>query len=201
MESGCTTNDEACPRLIDLIPREKKEWNLKRKDEASSEEKKLELRLGPPGEENWSSIKNDVGATKNNRERNDESLLSLGYFSSSSSSSMNNNGKQQTHKFPSPEDHVPVPVGSVLSAPWTKNHQHQQQQTKSSPFLQFPSTIPQSLPSVTAKESSQPCCTKAVDLQQQTAEKKTFSSPANTAVPPCISQKRYSSFLYLSLLN
>lgn len=33
MESGCTTNDEACPRLIDLIPREKKSgiWREKMK--------------------------------------------------------------------------------------------------------------------------------------------------------------------------
>ncbi|KAL4387006.1 hypothetical protein GQ457_09G006260 [Hibiscus cannabinus] len=62
----------------------------------SSEEKKLELRLGlglgPPGEDNWSM--------ENNTDR-DESLLSLGYFPNPSSMKSN---------------------GSVLSAPWTKNH-------------------------------------------------------------------------------
>ncbi|XVF74500.1 hypothetical protein PTKIN_Ptkin13bG0115300 [Pterospermum kingtungense] len=169
-------------QLIDLIPQER-EWHMKRENDekrrGASEEKKLELRLGPPGEDNW-CIKDTI--TKIYRERDDESLLSLGYFSS-----MKSNGKR-THKYPSPEDH---PVGSVLSTPWAKNHHHNhQQQTKSTPsFLQFPSTTttPQSLP-VTAKESSQPCCTKAVDLQN--TEKKAFSSPADTAVPPSSSQKR-----------
>ena len=160
---------------------------MKREDErrhGSSEEKKLELRLGPPGEDNW-SIKE---ATKNIRGR-DESLLSLGYFSS-----MKSNGKQ-SQKFPSPEDH---PVGSVFSSPWAKIHHHNhQQQTKPPSFLQFSSTAPKSLP-VIAKESSQPCCTKAVDLQN--AEKKAFSPSANKTVAPNSSQKRYSSFfLFLSL--
>ncbi|XVF24895.1 hypothetical protein REPUB_Repub13aG0167100 [Reevesia pubescens] len=174
MESGCSKNGETCPQLLDLIPQER-EWHVKREDErrhGSSEEKKLELRLGPPGEDNW-SIK---GTTKNNNRERDESLLSLGYFSS-----MKRNGKQ-THKFSTPEDHHPV--GSVLSSPWAKNHQ---QQTKPPSFLQFPSTAPQSLP-VIAKESSKYCCNKAVDLQN--SEKKAFSPPAPTAVPPNTSQKR-----------
>ncbi|XVE88807.1 hypothetical protein DITRI_Ditri19aG0098400 [Diplodiscus trichospermus] len=173
MESGCSKNVEACPQLLDLIPQER-EWHVKREDErrhGSSEEKKLELRLGPPGQENWST----KDATKNNRER-DESSLSLGYFSSRKSNGI------QTHKFPSPEDHS---AGPVLSTPWAKNHQHNhQQQTKPLSFLQFPSTAPQS----SAKESSQPCCTKAVGLQN--AEEKAFSNPANTAVPSNSSQKR-----------
>ncbi|XWS11998.1 hypothetical protein CRYUN_Cryun37aG0052800 [Craigia yunnanensis] len=176
MESGCSKNGEACPQLLDLIPQER-EWHVKREDErrhGSSEEKKLELRLGPPGEDNWSI----EDATKNNNRESDESLLPFGYFSS-----MKSNGKQ-THKFPSPEDH---PVGSVLSTPWAKNHQHNRQQQTKPPFLQFPSTAQQILP-VIAKESSQPCCTKAVDLHN--AEKKSFSPPANKAVPPNSSQKR-----------
>ena len=184
MENGCSKNGEARPQLFDLIPQER-ESHVKREDErrhGSSEEKKLELRLGPPGEDNW-SIKE---ATKNIRGR-DESLLSLGYFSS-----MKSNGKQ-SQKFPSPEDH---PVGSVFSSPWAKIHHHNhQQQTKPPSFLQFPSTAPKSLP-VIAKESSQPCCTKAVD---QNAEKKEFSPPVNIAVAPNSSQKRYSSSLSLSL--
>ncbi|XVF86711.1 hypothetical protein PTKIN_Ptkin18bG0063800 [Pterospermum kingtungense] len=179
MESGCSKNGDACPLLLDLIHQER-EWHVKREDDqrrhGSSEEKKLELRLGlgPPGEDDWS-----MGAKNNNRET-DESLLSLGYFSS-----MKSNGKQ-THNFPTTEEH---PVGSVLCTPWAKihHHNHQQQQTKSPPFLQFPSTAPQSFP-VIAKEPSEPCSTKAVDLQN--AEKKAFSPPANTAVPPNSSQKR-----------
>ncbi|XVE52020.1 hypothetical protein DITRI_Ditri02bG0086900 [Diplodiscus trichospermus] len=173
MENGCSKNGEDCPQLLDLIPQER-EWHVKREErrDGSSEEKKLELRLGPPGEDNW-SIKE---ACKNNTRESDESLLSLGYFSS-----MHRNGKH-THKFPSHEDHA---VGSVLSTPWAKIGQHNhQQQTQPPPFLQFPSTVPQSLP-VIAKESSEPCCTKVVDLQN--AEKNTFS---HTAVPPNSSQKR-----------
>ena len=54
MDNSCSKNGEACPQLLDLIPQEK-EWHVKRKDErkhGSSEEKKLELKLGPPGEDN-----------------------------------------------------------------------------------------------------------------------------------------------------
>ncbi|OAY53082.1 auxin-responsive protein IAA18 isoform X2 [Manihot esculenta] len=162
---GCSNNGEACPQLLDLIPRER-EWLVKRADERSSEEKKLELRLGPPGEE-WFFGENASKDAKN-RER-DESPFSLGYFS---------NGNQQIHKFSSPENLQP---GSV----WF-NQQLSQQAKATASFLQFPSktvTTPQGLPAM-AKESSQPCCTKvAVDLQQS-AEKKAFSqpAPANTAV-------------------
>ncbi|GMI77971.1 indole-3-acetic acid inducible 26, phytochrome-associated protein 1 [Hibiscus trionum] len=165
MENGCSKNVESCPQLLDLIPQEREWHHVKREDDkkdGSSEEKKLELRLCPPGEDTW-------------------------YFSSS----MKSNGKQ-AHKFPCPEDHHPV--GSVLSTPWGKNHHHHQQtcqtMTSCSSFLQFPSTAappPHSLP-VMAKESSQPCCNKAVDLQD--AERKAFKPPANTAVPLNTSQKR-----------
>lgn len=168
---GCSKNVEACPRLLDLIPKER-EWLGKREDErSSSEEKKLELRLGPPGED-W-SLKNT-----SNRERHESQLNSFGYFT---------NGNQQTHKFPSSAENSHV---------WF--NQQQQGQVAPPPFLKFPSssTPPtatasqQSLP-VMAKESSQPCCTKAVVELQQGAEKKAFSppAPANTAVPNS-SQKR-----------
>jgi auxin-responsive protein IAA len=177
---GCSKNVEACPRLLDLIPKER-EWLGKREDErSSSEEKKLELRLGPPGED-W-SLKN----TSSNRERHESQLNSFGYFT---------NGNQQTHKFPSSAENSHV---------WFNQ---QQQGQVAPPFLKFPSssTPPtatasqQSLP-IMAKESSQPCCTKAVVELQQCAEKKAFSppAPANTAVPNS-SQKRYSSFLTFSV--
>lgn len=83
---------------------------------SESEERKLELRLAPPGEENWS------------KER-DSSLSSLGHFSPT----MNNNGNK-AHSFSSFEN---PPVGAVLSSPWAHTLQHNQ--TKAPSFLQFPS--------------------------------------------------------------
>lgn len=70
--------EEGCPQLLDLIPRAR-EWLTKRAEEARhvvSEEKKLELRLGPPGGE-WTMREN---TTTIYRERE---LLSLGYFPTS----------------------------------------------------------------------------------------------------------------------
>lgn len=97
MESGCSK------KLLDLIPQEKKKRgfieNQNGISHGSSEEKKLELKLGPPGEE-------------------DEPLVSFGYFSS-----MKSNAKQAHNKFPPPpEDHR---GGGVLAASWAKNHHHQ----------------------------------------------------------------------------
>ncbi|KAL1538300.1 auxin-responsive protein IAA2-like [Salvia divinorum] len=69
---------EGCPQLLDLIPK----WAAKRGEERShgtSEERKLELRLGPPGGE-W-TIKESNTTTRGERER--ERLLSLGYLSAS----------------------------------------------------------------------------------------------------------------------
>ncbi|KAK9280772.1 hypothetical protein L1049_003660 [Liquidambar formosana] len=205
----CTKDEEVHPQLLDLISKDR-EWLVnrdKQRSHRSSEEKKLELRLAPPGED-WTMKDN----TKNNCRDRDESLFSLGYFSSMASMShntttttnsakrgfldtveRNNNGSLQTHKFSSPENH---PVGTPLSSPWpsssgyqvkTQQQQQQLQQQTTASFLQFSSTTPQSLP-VMAKESSQTCCNKVVDLQ--TAEKKAFSpASANTAVPNS-SQKR-----------
>ncbi|XP_024971002.1 auxin-responsive protein IAA26-like isoform X2 [Cynara cardunculus var. scolymus] len=69
MESGYSRMDEEIhPQLLDLIPKERN-WFLKREDDCNkdgsrrshghghggvSDEKKLELRLGPPGVEDWS---------------------------------------------------------------------------------------------------------------------------------------------------
>ncbi|CAK7356764.1 unnamed protein product [Dovyalis caffra] len=165
---GCSKNVEACPRLLDLIPKER-EWLGKREDErSSSEDKKLELRLGPPGED-W-SLKNTGG------EKHESQPLSFGYST---------NGNKQTHKFPSSAEN---------SHFWFNQQQHGKVVP---PFLKFPSSSPtptatatqQSLPAM-PKESSRPCSTKVVELQQ-CAEKKTFSppAPASTAVPNS-SQKR-----------
>ncbi|XP_028756203.1 auxin-responsive protein IAA26 isoform X2 [Neltuma alba] len=70
--NGRSRNEEVSPQLLDLIPTDR-EWHENRDEERShrksSEERKLELRLAPPGEED------DVARGR------DESLLSLGYFS------------------------------------------------------------------------------------------------------------------------
>ena len=195
---GSSRREEVCPQLLDLI-HQNREWLINREKErshGSSEEKKLELRLGPPGQD-W--------PLKENKQRdNDQSLLSLGYFSPMASSgtqktnnNINNSGNQnQPHKFSSSENGV----GNVLSSsssPWSSS-------TSSSPSGyqgKAPTSFLQSLP-VMGKEASQPCCPKVVDLQKN-AEKKAFSSstPANTAVPNS-SQKRYFGFfLFLFIFS
>ncbi|CAA3016499.1 auxin-responsive protein IAA26-like [Olea europaea var. sylvestris] len=70
---GYSRKDVGCPQLLDLIPKEK-EWLVKSAEETNyglSEEKKLELRLGPPGGD-W-TFKQICGPTN-------ESLLSFGFF-------------------------------------------------------------------------------------------------------------------------
>lgn len=216
---GCSRKDEVCPQLLDLISKDR-EWVLKSgegRSHGSPEEKKLELRLGPPGED-W-TIKDNTN--NNNCRERDESLRYLRYLSSMASmahncSSNNNNsniinntttscGKrgflETVERNTGEEGWIMNSNGNqnqkqaanntnnngVLPSPWSSSGyqvktQQQQQQTKAS-FLQF-----QSSPPVITKESSQPCCTKVVDLQN--TEKKAFSpASANTAVPNS-SQKR-----------
>ncbi|KAF5739184.1 auxin-responsive protein IAA26-like [Tripterygium wilfordii] len=154
-------NGKACPNLLDLIPK-KGEWLVKRDEErvhVSSVEKSLELKLGPPGVQEWSM---ENSSKNNNKGRDNEKSinLSLGYFSSMSNN--NSNDRNLTQKFSSSEN---------FSSPWS---------TKGSSFLQFPSTTHQSI--VKESSESQPCGTKVVDLQS--AENKAFSPPpANTDVP------------------
>ncbi|KAF4399198.1 auxin-responsive protein IAA26 [Cannabis sativa] len=178
---GNSRREENCPQLLDLIP-QNREWFMNKEKEkrshGTSDEKKLELRLGPPGQD-W--------PLKDNRER-DESLLSLGYFIQNTNTIINNNNKSsgnhnQNHKFTSSENGG---VGNVLSSsPWPSS-------TPSSSGYQgkAPTSFLPSLP-VIAKEASQPCCPKTV-VELQKAEKKAFSPatiPANTAVTNS-SQKR-----------
>lgn len=93
MEGRFSKNGEACPHLLDLIPKEK-EW-LKMGDgernRRSSEEKKLELRLGPPGGEDWSMKQAKIS------ERSD--LLSLGYFLPSINNTNNYNNNKNGFSF------------------------------------------------------------------------------------------------------
>ncbi|RZB84562.1 Auxin-responsive protein IAA26 isoform D [Glycine soja] len=159
------SRDEASPQLLDLISNER-EWQMNKRNEGkSSEERKLELRLGPPGED-WSlggKMKN------NNTEREDQSLLSLGCFSPN----INSNAFQ-----------------SKASHPWPNYHHHGQGNNKkasSSSFLQFPSSTQ---PVMMGKDAS--CPKVVVELQQNGGDGKVFSpSSANTAVSqPNTSQKR-----------
>ncbi|CAL5439642.1 unnamed protein product [Camellia sinensis] len=160
--------DEDCPQLLDLIPKNR-EWIVQRGDRhrshGSSEEKKLELRLGPPGEQE----EQDWTKNNNSRER-DGSLSSVGYFSNMASLTHNNGGNRVENGWINNQkvSFSDNPVGKTLKTPWS-----------SSPFIhQIQTNKPQ---------SSQTCGTKGgVDLQKS-AEKKAFS--ANTAVPNS-SQKR-----------
>ncbi|XP_009628748.1 auxin-responsive protein IAA26-like [Nicotiana tomentosiformis] len=83
----CSRNKEKQHQLLDLIPKERKLY-MKREQETShvttSEEKNLELRLGPPNEEIW--FKKIV--YKNNSKESEDTLYSV-------------NGKDQVVKFSS----------------------------------------------------------------------------------------------------
>ncbi|XP_010267139.1 PREDICTED: auxin-responsive protein IAA18-like isoform X2 [Nelumbo nucifera] len=75
---GYPRNGEVCPQLLDLIPDER-EW-VARRDEGNygvSDDKKLELRLGLPGVDWFTKESN-----RSNGNEREESLLSLGCFSS-----------------------------------------------------------------------------------------------------------------------
>ncbi|XP_054782918.1 auxin-responsive protein IAA26-like isoform X1 [Prosopis cineraria] len=74
MNGSRSRNEEMSPQLLDLIPTDRERHENRdeeRSHHKSSEERKLELRLGPPGEEDYVA-----------RGRG-ESLLSLGYSSAS----------------------------------------------------------------------------------------------------------------------
>ncbi|TKY64440.1 Auxin-responsive protein IAA18 [Spatholobus suberectus] len=101
----------------------------------SSEERKLELRLGPPGEESLNeSIK------RCNRERN-ESPLTLGYFSAQKISTSEKPGSG----------------GTMLPSAWpsTSYHQHQAK-AKASSFLQLQSSQQNMI--VMGRDVPQLCC-------------------------------------------
>lgn len=103
-------SEEVSPQLLDFISGDnKKEWLMNNKeggkDKSCCEETKLELRLGPPGQEWPLNHHNNNINTKN---KND-SLLSLGYFPSqqnqkistspwaSSSANPSNNSQKRYH--------------------------------------------------------------------------------------------------------
>ncbi|GAB2293468.1 hypothetical protein Dimus_027668 [Dionaea muscipula] len=166
---GDPRKGEGCHNLLDLIPKGS-EWLGKRdhnqRSHGSSDEKKLELRLGPPGDEPiWSS---------NPRKEIDESLLSFCYFSS------------MTHT-----DNHHHKNGTPWPCPGFQQQQQQQQQQKQSakvPFLHQYQTSPGAV--AVAKESSQPSCTRMVELHNADKNNTISPAPANTAVANNSSQKR-----------
>ncbi|OVA12491.1 AUX/IAA protein [Macleaya cordata] len=197
MESGGSrTGGEICAQLLDLIPRST-EW--KKGDGRNfgvAEERELELKLGPPGGEDWF-----INESKNREIV--ESPLSLGSYSSMASKNPNNhstkrgfqdtvetennNGNQnqnQNQKLSSSEK----PHGPIFSSPWCSTSSSQQQQTKPS-FVGFPSN-PQNLPLMT-KDSSQICNKRVLELQnpEKVSSPASSTGPSNAAVNNT-SQKR-----------
>lgn len=82
---GCQRNGEISPKLLDLIPQGRRNWFQGDKNSVfNTEEKKLELKLGPPGEEEDGSSSMIIRHIK--KEPKDKSILSLAgkHFSPSS---------------------------------------------------------------------------------------------------------------------
>lgn len=66
--------EEFRPKLLDLMVTKERDWMVRDSGGGGigvQEEKKLELKLGPPGAEDWGSMKRNV---------EDPSALSLDYF-------------------------------------------------------------------------------------------------------------------------
>ncbi|KAE9588080.1 putative transcription factor interactor and regulator AUX-IAA family [Lupinus albus] len=109
------SRNEVSPQLLDLISNER-EWNMNKGEGKCSEERELELRLGPPGCED--KMKNNINNNTSTTER-DHSLLSLGYFP--------NNGFQKQNLSTSD-----IPVKAIYHSPWSSStsyhHQHQYQE-------------------------------------------------------------------------
>ncbi|CAL0332408.1 unnamed protein product [Lupinus luteus] len=82
------SRNEVSPNLLDLISNEK-EWNMNKNEGKCSEERKLELKLGPPSGEDWCEDK--IKNIKNTSTQRDESLLSLSYFSNNGFQHQGNN--------------------------------------------------------------------------------------------------------------
>lgn len=75
---------EFSPKLLDLMVSKEREWMV-RDSGGGEEEKKLELKLGPPKAEDWGSSSSSSSIEKKAIDQEKSlSLLSLGYFSKSS---------------------------------------------------------------------------------------------------------------------
>lgn len=181
---GDLRRKEPCQRFVDLVSNERDWWVRDGGCFGVAEEKKLELRLGPPGD--WSVKENN----STSREK-DESLLSLGHFSKSPKTSNPSSGAKrgfsdavetekdvdsngnQCQKLSSQNPSALFPP-CWSSSPSPSTFQKGQQQKPA--FLQFQS-IP-SLPVLT-KESSQ---ANGIKGDMQKLERKTCS-PTSAPVP------------------
>ncbi|KAI3908859.1 hypothetical protein MKW98_029409 [Papaver atlanticum] len=181
MESGGDTRSgggEISPQLLDLIPG----WAVKGggggggRNFGGSEERKLELKLGPPGEEDWF-------INGNNYKNMVKSPLYLG--GSSSSKTLVNSTKRGFQDTIDEED-----TETRDNETWGKNkcstsssqhHHHHQQQQQNSSFLRFP---PQNH-STAPKDSSQ-----NNDNNKVLSTPAASSGPANATITNTPSQKR-----------
>ena len=84
---GNARREELCPRLLDLIPKDRdRQWPLSRDRGQASHGSTLELRLGlgPPGDEDLWTLKANTRSERNHHDDQDDRqqspLLSLGYF-------------------------------------------------------------------------------------------------------------------------
>ncbi|KAF8094168.1 hypothetical protein N665_0368s0007 [Sinapis alba] len=75
---GCPRNRETCPKLLDLIHQERK-WYHDEEKNNTDQEKKLELRLAPPGgdEEDGSVMKNMEARNNIKKEAEDKPIFNL----------------------------------------------------------------------------------------------------------------------------
>lgn len=175
---------EESPQWLNMIPKDR-EWHAResKRRHGVSEDKKLELRLGPPGE--------------------DRSLLSLSYLPSMASiTHLHTNSHGAKRGFQDTLEAKPWPRVSLSSS--SSAFEKQNHQPKSS-YLQYP-VVPQTLGAI-VDESSKPRPTSMADQVQQYKDKMACSVAAdasvsaNTAVPNS-SQKRFTTFscLFFPLL-
>ncbi|KAL9251838.1 Auxin-responsive protein IAA26-like protein [Drosera capensis] len=167
---GDPRNSKGCPILIDLMPWMPKNHENDKRIHGSSDEKKLELSLAPPGETIWSSKSNNGYPKK----ETDVSLFSLGRLTHNNQHQRNDVGTPWPSQVYQQHHHH------------QQQHQHQHQSAKVS-FLQQYQTGPGGVS--IGKESSQ----RMAEIQNGEKNKafSSSSSPANTSVPNSnSSQKR-----------
>lgn len=107
----------SCPPLLDLIPKCEEEWTPT--DLGYADERKLELRLAPPGHEDWPMVKQKRGGEE---EEEDSSGLTLSLFRNKSSKNTNNSSAGEKRsgfaRMPSLKPpHKPVSANHLPSAP------------------------------------------------------------------------------------
>ncbi|KAL6956791.1 hypothetical protein U1Q18_042645 [Sarracenia purpurea var. burkii] len=190
--SGISNKDLGCPQLLDLIPKDL-ECFVQRGEQRGhgcSEEKKLELRLGPPGEkveeEDWSS-----------KDKHNSGVSSLGYFSKMTFLTQNTTNPITTYTSGSKRGFSETAENGWMmdkngsqtqKFSFSENPQKQQNQA---PFLQLQAN-PQRM-AVKANESSSHHCATEGGEDLQNGDKKAFSPASANPDAPNSSQKRSAS--------